>query len=56
MKKTTITISRLNSTGVQMLEFTELKVGRVVYFEHEKYWILAKKVGAKGKWKYSRDK
>ena len=52
MKKTTITISRLNGTGVQKLEFRKLKVDAVVYFEGEKYWIVGKKVGGRGEWKY----
>ena len=56
MKKTTITISRLiNGTGVQKLVFTKLTPGLSVNFEGEKYTILAKKVGAKGKWKYRKD-
>lgn len=52
-KKTTITMSRLNGTGVQKFEFRELKVDSNIYFEGEKYRILGKKIGAKGKWKIS---
>jgi len=46
-----ITISRLNSTGVQLIEFNKLKVGRKLRFENESYTILTTKVG-KGKTKY----
>jgi len=46
-KKTIITISRLNGTGVQKLTFTELKPDKTVIFEGEKYFILYKKVGKK---------
>ena len=52
-KKTTITMSRLNGTGVQKLEFRELKVDANIYFQGEKYRILGKKVGARGEWKLS---
>lgn len=55
VKKTTITISRMNGTGVQKLEFRKLKVGAFVYFQSEKYRILGKKIGAKGKWKLLSD-
>lgn len=46
-KKTIITFSRLNGTGVQKMVFYDLKPGKKLEFEGEKYTILYKKVGKK---------
>jgi hypothetical protein len=47
--KNRITISRRNGTGVQELQFNELKAGEIIILEEEKYWIetTAKKRGKK---------
>lgn len=53
MKKTTITFSRLNGTGVQKMVFTSLTPDNTLIFEGEKYYILYRKVGRK-KGKYTK--